>query len=144
MKKNRILIVVEGGNIQDVIVDRDVDVRVIDWDNINSVPTDLPEREQHFKEAYNLVYNANVDTKLFDKTVEDVLYEISRQHHLCKAEIYKAEKEKEKCCKAEAEDDTFVCVDCEGSFDIEDSVKLGGKKGKMYCPTCAKKIMEKP
>lgn len=33
-------------------------------------------------------------------------------------------------------DDEFRCTECGGIFDIENSVKLGGKKGDVYCEKC--------
>lgn len=37
----------------------------------------------------------------------------------------------------ELADDQFQCERCGAVHDIEDSVKVGGKKGAMLCPTCA-------
>ena len=36
-----------------------------------------------------------------------------------------------------AEEDKFECTNCEGIKDIEESVKLGGKKSPMFCIQCA-------
>lgn len=35
------------------------------------------------------------------------------------------------------EDDTFVCAACTERHDIDDSIRVGGRKGELFCPRCA-------
>jgi len=39
--------------------------------------------------------------------------------------------------REELKDDEFECERCHGIFDIEDSIKIGGKHGSLYCPRCS-------
>lgn len=34
-------------------------------------------------------------------------------------------------------DDEFECMKCHKVFDIEDSIRIGGKHGSLYCTDCA-------
>jgi len=68
--KNRILIVVEGGNISGIFCDKDQAIQVVDWDNVKA------GEYESFEADFG--YPVEIGTKLLDKALKEAQDEVSK------------------------------------------------------------------
>lgn len=91
---------------------------------------------------------AEVSTPLIEAGADDhmrctqcdalmMVTETGVSHHVDKDENIDHDADADHVALAPEEDDTFVCSGCKQTFDNDDSVRIGGRHGELFCSDCA-------